>query len=177
MDTCYSGHLFWAPREYFWQNLPLNSWHPMIGLENRKLMHGTFLYFNIKLIIYFFQAIFHHCYNFCITFTRKWWFVRNLETKLPQFSGTCPTSCRRSRSIRRRARDSNRWRWITAAEALKKLNKVNNFIEVNGSDYLNMIFNEFIENVEQMKLKNQKQCDIRSFFRPYNLFYIYRFLV
>ena len=54
-------------------------------------------------------------------------------------------------------------RKITAAEALKKLNKVNNFIEVNVSDYLNMIFNEFIENVEQMKLKNQKQSDIRSF--------------
>ena len=28
-----------------------------------------------------------------------------------------------------------------------------------------MIFNEVIENVEQMKLKNQKQSDIRSFFR------------
>ena len=28
-----------------------------------------------------------------------------------------------------------------------------------------MIFNEIIENVEQMKLKNQKQSDIRSFFR------------
>ena len=28
-----------------------------------------------------------------------------------------------------------------------------------------MIFNKLIENVEQMKLKNQKQSDIRSFFR------------
>ena len=28
-----------------------------------------------------------------------------------------------------------------------------------------MIVNELIENVEQMKLKNQKQSDIRSFFR------------
>ena len=28
-----------------------------------------------------------------------------------------------------------------------------------------MIFNDLIENVEQMKLKNQKQSDIRSFFR------------
>ena len=42
-----------------------------------------------------------------------------------------------------------------AAEALKKLDEVKNFIEVNGSDHLNMIFNELIENVEQMKLKNQ----------------------
>ena len=29
-----------------------------------------------------------------------------------------------------------------------------------------MIFNELIENVEQMKLKNQKQSDTRRFFRP-----------
>ena len=28
-----------------------------------------------------------------------------------------------------------------------------------------MIFNEVIKNLEQMKLKNQKQNDIRSFFR------------
>ena len=52
-----------------------------------------------------------------------------------------------------------------AAEALKKLDEVKNFIEVNGSDHLNMIFNELIENVKQMKLKNQKQSDVRSFFR------------
>ena len=56
-------------------------------------------------------------------------------------------------------------RKITASEALKKFDEAKNFIEVNGSDYLNMIFNEVIENLEQMKLKNQKQNDIRSFFR------------
>ena len=38
-------------------------------------------------------------------------------------------------------------RRITAAEALKKLNEAKNFMEANGSDYLNMIFNELIENV------------------------------
>ena len=38
-------------------------------------------------------------------------------------------------------------RRITAAEALKKLNEAKNFTEANGSDYLNMIFNELIENV------------------------------
>ena len=53
----------------------------------------------------------------------------------------------------------------TAAEALKKLNKVKNFIEVNESDHLNVIFNESIENVEQIKLKNQKESYIRSFLR------------
>ena len=38
--------------------------------------------------------------------------------------------------------------------------------EVNGSDHLNMIFNELIENVEQMKVKNQKQIslDLKIYF-------------
>ena len=39
-------------------------------------------------------------------------------------------------------------------------------MEVNGSDHLNIIFNALIENVKQVKLKNQKQIDIRSSFRP-----------
>ena len=56
-------------------------------------------------------------------------------------------------------------RKIKTAETLKKLEEVRNFIEVNGKDHLNMIFNELIENVEQVTLKNQKQSDIRSFFR------------
>ena len=51
------------------------------------------------------------------------------------------------------ATDKDENRKITE-KALKKLDEVNNFIEVNGSDHLNMIFNEFIENMEQMKLKN-----------------------
>ena len=59
----------------------------------------------------------------------------------------------------------NKNRKITAAEALKRFDEVKNFIEVNGSDHLNMIFNELIKNVEQMKLKNQKQSDIRRFLR------------
>ena len=46
-------------------------------------------------------------------------------------------------------------RKITTAEALKKLDGVKNFTKVHGSDHLNMIFNELIENVEQMRLKNQ----------------------
>ena len=33
------------------------------------------------------------------------------------------------------------------------------------SDYIEHDFNELIENVEQMKPKNQKQSDTRSFFR------------
>ena len=51
--------------------------------------------------------------------------------------------------------DEDKNRKITVAEALKKLDEVNSFIEVNGSDHLNMIFNGLIANVEQMKLKNQ----------------------
>ena len=49
--------------------------------------------------------------------------------------------------------DEYKNRKIIAAEVLKKINEVKNFIEVNGSDHLNMIFNELIENVEKMKLK------------------------
>ena len=35
-----------------------------------------------------------------------------------------------------------------------------------------MIFNELIEKVLQMKLKNQKQRDIRSFLKYENIFYL-----
>ena len=40
--------------------------------------------------------------------------------------------------------DENKNRKITAAEALKKLAEVKIFIEVNGSDHLNIIFNEVV---------------------------------
>ena len=48
-------------------------------------------------------------------------------------------------------------RKITAAEALKELHEVKNFIEIDGSDHLSIIFNELIENMERMTLKNQKR--------------------
>ena len=48
--------------------------------------------------------------------------------------------------------DKNENRKITAAKALKKLDEIKNFIEVNGSDHLNIIFNELTENVTQTKL-------------------------
>ena len=51
-------------------------------------------------------------------------------------------------------------RQITVAEVLKKLDEAKNFIAVNGSEDLNMIFDELIENTWQMKLQNQKQSDI-----------------
>ena len=41
------------------------------------------------------------------------------------------------------------------AKVLKKLDEVKHFIEVNGSKHLNMIFNESIENVEQIKFKTE----------------------
>ena len=53
-----------------------------------------------------------------------------------------------------------------ATEALKKLDEIKNLKKVNGRDHLNLIFNELIENAEQMKLKNPKHSDIGSFFRP-----------
>ena len=72
--------------------------------------------------------------------------------------------------------DEDENRKITAFEPLNKLDEVKNFIEVNGSNHLNMIFNESIENVEQMKFKNKKQSDIRSFFR-YVLFILFTRIV
>ena len=48
-------------------------------------------------------------------------------------------------------------RKIAAAEALKELHEVKNFIEIDGSDHLSIIFNELIENMERMTLKNQKR--------------------
>ena len=51
------------------------------------------------------------------------------------------------------ATDEDEDRKIAAKEALKKLVEVKNFIEVNGNDHLNMIFNELIEKMEQMKNK------------------------
>ena len=76
-----------------------------------------------------------------------WWFVnwKNLEPET--------------------VTDEDENRKVTAAKTLKKLDEVKNFIKVNRSDHLNMILNELIEDVEQMKLKNQKQSNIRSFFR------------
>ena len=62
--------------------------------------------------------------------------------------------------------DEDENRKITAGEKLKKFNEVKKFMEVNGSDYLKMIINELTENVEQMKHKNHKQSDIRSFIKP-----------
>ena len=64
-----------------------------------------------------------------------WWFVnwRNLELEI--------------------ATDEDEDRKITATEALKTLDEVESFIEVKGSNQSNMIFNELIENVEQMTLK------------------------
>ena len=51
------------------------------------------------------------------------------------------------------ATDEDEDRKITATEALKKLDEVESFIEVKGSNQSNRIFNELIENVEQMTLK------------------------
>ena len=98
---CYGGHFFWTPREHFRQNSPLKSGHPLIGWKKENtwmLLLDTFHYFNMKIIIRFFQAIFQPCYNsyislkikfsgisspnptpplalFPVTSTRMWWFV------------------------------------------------------------------------------------------------------
>ena len=56
--------------------------------------------------------------------------------------------------------DEDENRKITASEALKKLDEVKNFIEVNGRDHLSMIFNELIGNVKQMKLKIKNMLEL-----------------
>ena len=53
--------------------------------------------------------------------------------------------------------DEDENRKVAAAEVLTKPDEVKKFIEVNGSNHLNMIFNESIENVEQIKLKNKSK--------------------
>ena len=68
-------------------------------------------------------------------------------------------------------------RKITEAEATKKLDEVKNFIEVNRSDHMNIIFNDSLEIAKQMKLKNQKQSDIRSFFKSYISFILLTLIV
>ena len=45
--------------------------------------------------------------------------------------------------------DEDENRKITVTKALKKLDEVKTFIEVNGSDHLNMIFNGLVENEAQ----------------------------
>ena len=47
------------------------------------------------------------------------------------------------------------------------------FIEVNGSDHLNIIFNESIENVAQMKLKNKKNKVILEVSLDLKIYFIY----
>ena len=42
---------------------------------------------------------------------------------------------------------------------------MSSFTSKRLSDHVNAIFNDLIESVHQMKFKNQKQSDIRSFFR------------
>ena len=44
--------------------------------------------------------------------------------------------------------DEDENRKLTAGEALKKLDEVKNFTEVNKKDHLNVIFNDSVENVE-----------------------------
>ena len=61
------------------------------------------------------------------------------------------------------------------AETLKKLDEVKNFIEVNGSDHLNMISNELIENVEQMMLKNKVILEVSFDLKIYFIYIIYSY--
>ena len=61
---------------------------------------------------------------------------------------------------------------ITSAEALKKLDEIKNFMEVN---HLNMIFNELNENVEKMKLKSKKQSKVSLDLEIYFIYTVYSY--
>ena len=97
----------------------------------------------------------------------EWWQeTRNKSiAEVIETSNAAAEEANQSKEEREIVTNEDENRKITASEALKKFDEAKNFIEVNGSDYLNMIFNEVVENLEQMKLKNQKQNDIRSLFR------------
>ena len=76
--------------------------------------------------------------------------------------------------------DEDENRKITAIEALKKLDEVKYFIEVKGSNHLNIIFNELFENVEQMKLKNKKHkmtLEVPLDFKIYVIYTVYSYRV
>ena len=64
----YSGYFYWELREYFGQNLPLNSGHYLISWEKRKHMHVFIRH--ISLFQHegnFPDAIFHTGCNPCIS--------------------------------------------------------------------------------------------------------------
>ena len=88
---------------------------------------------------------------------------RPLYSSLAEHVLLAAEKANQSKEEREIVSDEDVYRKITAAEALKKLDEVKKFIEINGSDHLNMIFNELIENVTQMKLENKKS-DTRSVF-------------
>ena len=120
---------------------------------------------------------------FPVTFTRTWWFEnwRNLIWKplypsLVEHVLLAAGEANQSEEEPEIVTDEDENR-KTTAETLKKLHEVKNFIQVNERDHLTMIFNELIKNVEQIKLKNQKQSNVRSFFTSQNIFYLYCFLV
>ena len=97
-----------------------------------------------------------------------------MEAILLQFSGTFPTIFFETQSSH-----------IIASAFLKLLScsfrsqfdEAKNFIEANRNDHLNMIFNELIENVEQVKLKNRKKVilEISLDLKIYFIFIVYSY--
>ena len=97
-----------------------------------------------------------------------------MEAILLQFSGTFPTIFFETQSSH-----------IIASAFLKLLScsfrsqfdEAKNFIEANRNDHLNKIFNELIENVEQVKLKNRKKVilEISLDLKIYFIFIVYSY--
>ena len=69
-------------------------------------------------------------------------------------------------------------RKITAAEALKKLDEVKNFIEVNLSNHLNMIFNESNESIWgklSSKIKSKVILEVSLDLQIYFIYTVYSY--
>ena len=63
-----------------------------------------------------------------------------------------------------------------AAEALKKLDEVKNFVEVNGSDHLNILFNELIMwSKKSSKIKNEVILDVSLDLKIYFIYSVYSY--
>ena len=80
-------------------------------------------------------------------------FVNHFTYNLVEYALLAADKANQSEEEPERVMDEYENRKITAVEALNKLDEVKNFIEVYGSNHLNMIFNELIENVKQISSK------------------------
>ena len=134
------------------------------------LLFDTFLYFNMKLIIYFFQAVFHLCYNSCISIKKQFTGISSLNPTLllTSFSSHLYTN-KMTCKLKKFGNHFTPVQWNMSYQLPtkpinpKRSQRQQHYMKMRiqrqqqHSMILNLIFDELIENMEQMKLKNQKQ--------------------